>query len=361
MSDSPGWNSPDPSRPSGDRGFQSPPPSDDRGFQPPPPSDDRRFQQPPSGPPQPRQPFFGMGKPGVIPLRPLGLGEILDGAISTMRKYPLVVLGAAAVVVTVIQLANLPLVVAMTDDLGRLSTADSATMTPDELLDALGTTLGLTVVALLFTLLGTFFLAGLLTAVVGKAVIGRLAGFKDVWQDVKPRLLRLLGLTMIYPIAFAVLLAPVMLVGFVSPPLGVLLGIVVVFAAVWLGVLFSLATPALILEHGTVLRSLGRSRELVQGSWWRIFGITLLAWIIAGILARIISIPFELAGGGFSLTDPGQLTTSYLVLSSVGAIIASTITQPFSASVSALLYIDQRMRREGLDIELARSAGIAAP
>src|SRR5687767_4983300 len=38
-------------------------------------------------------------KPGVIPLRPLGVGEILDGAISSIRRDPRVMLGVSALVV----------------------------------------------------------------------------------------------------------------------------------------------------------------------------------------------------------------------------------------------------------------------
>ena len=38
--------------------------------------------------------------------------------------------------------------------------------------------------------------------------------------------------------------------------------------------------------------------------------------------------------------------------------IASAITYPIAAGVSVLLYIDQRIRREALDLELARAAGV---
>ena len=40
-------------------------------------------------------------KPGVIPLRPLGLGEILDGSFATIRRNPKATLGIAAIVMTV--------------------------------------------------------------------------------------------------------------------------------------------------------------------------------------------------------------------------------------------------------------------
>lgn len=62
---------------------------------------------------------------------------------------------------------------------------------------------------------------------------------------------------------------------------------------------------------------------------------------------------FESLGGGFSVES--ALTTKYLVLSTIGAVIAGTITEPFAAAI-ALLYTDQRMRRERLDIEPAGMA-----
>ena len=45
-------------------------------------------------------------KPGVIPLRPLGLGEVLDGAVSVLRRYPRPALGLAAIVALVSTLCN---------------------------------------------------------------------------------------------------------------------------------------------------------------------------------------------------------------------------------------------------------------
>src|SRR5690625_3212331 len=45
-------------------------------------------------------------KPGVIPLRPLGVGELLDGAITTIRKNPAATLGISAVVAVVTQVLS---------------------------------------------------------------------------------------------------------------------------------------------------------------------------------------------------------------------------------------------------------------
>ncbi len=45
-----------------------------------------------------------------------------------------------------------------------------------------------------------------------------------------------------------------------------------------------------------------------------------------------------------------------LVITGISSIVAATIVYPFWAGVTSLLYIDLRMRREGLDVELARAA-----
>ena len=50
-----------------------------------------------------------------------------------------------------------------------------------------------------------------------------------------------------------------------------------------------------------------------------------------------------------------------LTITSIGSIITAAIAWPFTAVSTALVYVDRRMRREGLDIELARAAGYAPP
>ena len=59
--------------------------------------------------------------------------------------------------------------------------------------------------------------------------------------------------------------------------------------------------------------------------------------------------------------DPNNVSTLSLVLQSIGAIISGTITTPFAAAVIVLVYVDRRIRREALDIELARAAGLTVP
>ncbi|WP_434442585.1 hypothetical protein [Lentzea sp. E54] len=328
MSDTPGWSSPDqpPNQP------QQPPPYG---------------QQPQYGynapPPPGAQPSI---KPGVIPLRPLAMGEIVDGAITTMRRYPKLLLGAAAVVAAVTQILGLLVQLPFLEDLTRVASIDPNTMTEDQFLDQFTSTLagflGGTMLSVLLVLLGTVFLSGFVTVIVGHAVLGKPVTFAQAWEEFKPRLLPLLGATLLSTLVIVV---------------GLVLCIV---PGVWLWVLFALVTPALVLERCGVGTAFGRSMKLVKGAWWRTFGILLLTVLISAVIGWIVSLPFELLGlatTGFSDDPAAMLSAGALVLSTLGAIIASTITLPFSAAVTVLVYVDRRMRSEGMDIELQRAAG----
>jgi hypothetical protein len=73
----------------------------------------------------------------------------------------------------------------------------------------------------------------------------------------------------------------------------------------------------------------------------------------------VIEVPFELAGaatGLGSLTNPGSVSLAGTVIATVGSIIAGSVTRPVAAGVTVLLYVDLRMRKEGLDLILQTAA-----
>ncbi len=129
---------------------------------------------------------------------------------------------------------------------------------------------------------------------------------------------------------------------------------------------WALASPALVLERGSIFQAFSRSRLLVKGSFWRVFGLLLLTGLIGSVISGIIQIPFGLGSGMFSgIFDPSARPTvpgtGSLLLTGIGDVITQTIVTPFISLVTVLIYIDQRMRREGMDIELARAAGMNPP
>ncbi|MER6169435.1 glycerophosphoryl diester phosphodiesterase membrane domain-containing protein [Streptomyces violaceorubidus] len=315
-------------------------------------------------------------KPGVIPLRPLGVGEILDGAVSTMRTYWRTVLGISLTVAIFTEVIVVLLQGLVLDDTGS-EVLNDPDATLSELGDALADTTINSGVIFLISLIGTVLATALLTTVTSRAVLGRPVTTGEAWRDARPQVLKLFGLIVLLLLIVAGLLTvgmtPGLLVtaaaggeaGVALTALGFLAGGVV---AIWLMVRFSLASPALMLEKQGIKKALGRSVKLVRGSWWRVFGIQLLATVIANVIASIIVIPFAflaatLGGdgvGGF-LEGTGDLGWTFLVVSGIGSVIGSMITFPITAGVTVLLYIDQRIRREALDLELARAAGAQGP
>jgi glycerophosphoryl diester phosphodiesterase family protein len=393
VSDSPGWASPGspPPQDGSDDGANSGP-NDATPAGPPASPAPQGWQSPqPPGPPPPgwgghpqpggweggQQPGGWGGwhpqalaaKPGVIPLRPLGVGEILDGAVSTARAHWRTVLAIALGIAVVTQLiSTVAMRVWVSDSSGLEALENNPNPTNDEIRDALGDLFAFFSVAGVVTLLGTVLATAMLTIVVSRAVLGRSVTMSEAWHDSRDRLPRLLGLVLLVTLLAVVAVGvPTLLAAltgsFALAVLAVLGGAVL---AVWLWVRLSLAAPALMLERQGVMAAMRRSWKLVGGSWWRIFGILLLIQILVTIVAGIIEFPISIVAGiaagqgadSFFSGSVSELSWTYLAISGIGAVVSSTITLPISAGVTALLYMDQRIRREALDLELARAAGV---
>jgi hypothetical protein len=126
----------------------------------------------------------------------------------------------------------------------------------------------------------------------------------------------------------------------------------------WVLVGLAFRYQVLYLEHGGIGGAMSRSWALVKGSWWRTFGILVLVFIILFVLSLVLQAMF----GFISLLAPAGLLRQALA----GILTAATqaVLLPFGALATTLLYLDQRVRKESLDLQLmAGQAGqpVAAP
>ena len=309
-------------------------------------------------------------KPGVVPLRPLGFGEILDGSVTYIRRSPKVTLGLSAIVNTVAQGLILALTLVFAGQASRLALDE--TPDPEDVVLAL-TSLGVgTFVVVGVSGLALLALTGMLTVVIGRSVLGQQTTMRHAFREVLPRLLRMVGVSVLIGLlttaVIVVCALPAVLVGVLGPPgvatilstvgLGLLGAAAAVTAGIWIWVKFSLAIPAVVLEKAGVINALRRSAHLVRGSFWRVLGILLLIGLIVNFISSAVQMPFLLGGEVLIIIFPDptswQFVLGYVTLT-LGTIIASTIAYPVNAAVPALLYVDQRMRREGLDMALQSS------
>jgi hypothetical protein len=313
-------------------------------------------------------------KPGVIPLRPLGVGEILDGAVSTMRTYWRTVLGISLTVAVLTEIVVV-LLQGLALDTSSTAVLNDPSATLGELTDAMGDALLNSGVVFLVTLVGTVAATALLTTVTSRAVLGKPVTTGEAWRDARPQIVKLFGLICLLLLITVGIMAVGALPGFLvtlaaGGDVGIALTVLGLVGAtvvtLWLMIRLSLASPTLMLEKQGIVKAMGRSAKLVRGSWWRVFGIQLLATIIANVVASIIVIPFTflasaLSGDGvtgFLNSAGGDIGWTFLIVSGIGSVIGSMITFPITAGVTVLLYVDQRIRREALDLELARAAGV---
>jgi hypothetical protein len=310
-------------------------------------------------------PFPPVAQPGIIPLRPLTMGEIYDGAFKAIRANPLVMFGLAAVVVAVVTIFQSALTWGLAEDLNRFAGQTSPTEADlEQLYGTLSASLLPSLASAVVSFVVTTALNGVLIHSVSQSVIGRTLPLGELWKLVRPQLWKLLALTLLISVAAAlamlVCFLPAILaaLGGGDPGLIVglmLLGLLLALAALLFVIVATvLATPVLVLERSGVFASLRRSWQLTRTSFWRVAGIYLLTSILVAIVAGIVSAPIgmfgQAVGGG----------TVLLVAQTVGTIVAAAITTPFVAGVIALLYIDIRIRREGLDVELAAAAAEGA-
>lgn len=307
-------------------------------------------------------------KPGVIPLRPLSLSDIFNGAVGYVRMNPKASLGLTTVIVVAAQILAVVLQAVVISATGGL------TPTFDESGDELSTTAlvgsslsGIT--GAVATGLSAILLSGLLTVVVGRAVFGAGITIGEAWQRVRGRLLALFGFTALESLGAIVLGAVVVGVivgvavganGWAAFVVGAPLVLALVAALVYLGTMLSFAPTLIVLERLSVIPAVKRSFALIKKDFWRVLGIRLLSMLVAGMIAGAVSIPFSFGGqmllvGSYSASN----AIIALILTSIGGAIGQIITAPFNAGVVVLLYTDRRIRAEAFDLVL--QSGAATP
>lgn len=123
----------------------------------------------------------------MIPLRPLGVGEILDGAVSTMRTYWRTVLGISLTVAVVTEVLVILLQGFVLNDSAGTEALNDPSASADELTRALGETMVGSTVVFLISLIGTVAATALLTTVTSRAVLGKPVTTGEAWRDARPQ------------------------------------------------------------------------------------------------------------------------------------------------------------------------------
>ncbi len=263
---------------------------------------------------------------GGVPLRPLGAGDILSGSFTLVRQNPAATLGLTASVVTALAVAILVIFVV------AASTA--------------GPVLLLAIPAILA---GFALQAGGLAATMGRGTLGRKLGIADAirlsrtgWVLLTILILALAAMAIWVPLIVALKgwgLIPALLL------------------TAWLAVMTSIAVPVVVLERRGPFAAIGRSWRLIFGSYWRVFGIYFLTYLMASTISFVINLPLGFASGLIGVGAGNGATISVaMVIYAIGEIVIVSLTGTIEIGVLVLVYADMRMRKEGMDLVLRQAA-----
>ena len=317
-----------------------------------------------------------VAQPGIIPLRPLTVGELFNGAFQAVRVNPQTMFGFAFAIMAVVGLVQAFFASSSTSSLTRaLSSGDT-----EDLVYSLGNSMGSFVTSGL-TMLATAFLSGMLALTVWDAVLGRKSSPADAWHRFSPRFVPVLLATFLIGIIEFVVIVLVLLVFMIpfflvvvnaasarsydsaSASIGGALSIIflMIVALIVVGcfftVKFAFTSSAVVLEGLGPVDAIKRSWSLSKGSFWRILGRILLIGVVIGLISSVLGgIVGAILGVGAAAADSVGMLVAFSAFVSA---LLSAVVIPVQSSFYTLMYLDERMRKENLAPMIAQEASRA--
>jgi membrane-anchored glycerophosphoryl diester phosphodiesterase (GDPDase) len=221
-------------------------------------------------------------------------------------------------------------------------------------------------------------LQGIVVNAAARSTLGERPTVRSTWPAMKPHLWRLVGWTALLGAAVLViflLLIGVILLGVALGPIGIavsiavslLLGLGAVVLWFWLYTKLSIVPSVIVLERTSIRAAVRRSWRLTNGYFWRTLGAEILVSLIISVAIQIITTPISLLGSVGTLLDPNNTGAAISVAVIVQIIVVAigvlggAISAFVTSALVALIYIDLRMRKEGLDLVLQRHVEGGAP
>ncbi|WP_449407937.1 glycerophosphoryl diester phosphodiesterase membrane domain-containing protein [Microbacterium maritypicum] len=314
-------------------------------------------------------------KRGIIPLHPMTFGMLLGRSFSALRHNPKVLFGFGVVIqlaVVVLSAAVMGFVFATA--FARLESLSASS--PDFEAIVAGT-IGMSIVAGIAVGLAsvafTALMQGVVAAEIGNAALGVKASLGALWKKMIPAFWRLAGfasLSIVFVFG-AMVIVFLIIAAFVAGGLGgspeaigglvivvILLVLATIPLVVWLSTKLLLVPSILVLERARFREALVRSWRLTRGRFWVAFGVTFLISVIMGFAMQVVNLPVTLLstmlGGVIAPTgspDPASIMgfVFAFLAPQILLLVLQAITIVVQSSAGTLVYLDSRMRYEGLD------------
>ncbi|KRD51757.1 hypothetical protein [Microbacterium sp. Root280D1] len=314
-------------------------------------------------------------KKGIIPLHPLTFGMLLSKSFVALRHNPKVLFGFGVVIqLAVVVLSATVMGFVFVTTFTRL---ESLSPSSPDFEAVFAGTIAMNIVAGISVGLAsvafTALMQGVVAAEIGYAAIGVKATLKTLWRKMTPsfwRLAAFASLSVIFIFGVIVILF-VIVAGFVASGLGgsaeaiggvVILVLLVLLTTipllVWLTTKLLLVPSILVLERAKLRDALVRSWRLTRGRFWIAWGVTFLIGAIMGAAMQLVNLPVSLLSSmlGSVIAPTGSADTAAimgfvfaLLAPQILLLVLQAITLVVQSTAGTLVYLDSRMRYEGLD------------
>ena len=189
--------------------------------------------------------------------------------------------------------------------------------------DNAGAALVVAVLALVTVVIGMTWLQGAFVYAVQDARDGSFdSSMSEVFSRVSPAIAPLIGASLLAGLGIAVGLLLLVIPG-------------LVLLTIW-----AVIAPVIVVEKRRALESFGRSRELVRGHGWTVFGIVVITALLSGVASAVLQAAFSFLPRFLEIV--------------VGNTIAQAAVAPFSAIAIAITYF--RLREDAVQTSLAADA-----
>jgi hypothetical protein len=259
-------------------------------------------------------------------LRPLGLGEILDGAFTLYRRQ----FASMFLTSLIPQIPFILLYAIYFGTMASMSDPAAADFGAGSVVLLVGA-LFLIPIAMLAMVIGF----GAITFQMSRAYTGSPVGTKEALRRGVQRMWPLLGSFIIF--------FPMVFIGLMLCLVPGILLVIATFALV----------PAVVLERRGPIQGIERSWALSRNAWGDVFLVLLVVYLITALPGMAIAMLAMVGMGGViaSGADPGALMGVQAAVQVLSALVRA-LTIPFSMGCTVLLYYDRRVRTEALDVQM---------
>jgi len=268
--------------------------------------------------------------PPPLPFGPMTTGAILDGAFTVLKRRPRTVLAITAVIEVPVQVVAVFL---QRNATVSLTSSSTTTTTSGSDVGAFYAGIG---AGVLLSTLALFFL--------GAALAHLVAGWYRGVDVRAGEALKVAGSHWWALVLAWLVLLPVKAAGLLTCGIGL----------VFIVPLFVVTAPAIALEGLGPLAGAKRSMSLVGRRYFPVMGVVLLATLVEYVLRQVLVIIPTLIGS--ALPEP----FTWIVVAAGTAGVSLITVAPLSTAC-VLVYLDLRVRTEGLDLDLAARTAFPEP